>query len=96
MCVTGSPVSPSSFIALMPEHGGRLDVPDEGLVDVVEGHARIVQREQPGVPGEVGAGDVLEHPEAHHADAGDGDAVEPEAVLHRAPPAVAARAGRKR
>ncbi len=55
MWVTGSPVSPSSFMALMPEHGGGLDVAHEGLVDVGERHARIVQREQAGVAGEVPA-----------------------------------------
>ena len=45
-----------------------------------------MQRQQAGVAGQVGARDLLEHAEAHHADAGDGHAVEPQAVAHEAAP----------
>ncbi len=82
------------------QHGGRLDVPHEGLVDVGERHVGIVQGEEAGVPRQDGAGDVLVHAETDHADAGDGDAVELESPPHAAPPVVVVpavcAAGRKR
>ena len=95
------PGQPELLHGLDPEHRRRLDVADEGLVDVGQRHAGVVQGEQPGVAGQVRARDVLAHAEAHHADAGHGDAVEAQAVLHDALPAAsvalaAARAGRKR
>ena len=94
MCVTGQPGESELLHGLDAEHRGGLDVSHEGLVDVGEGHARIVEREQPGVPGQVRTGDVLEHAEADHADAGHGHVVELEAVLHAAPPVDAVPAGR--
>ena len=53
MCVTGSPVSPSSFIAFTPIIDARRDVAHHRLVDVGQRHARVVQREQPGVARDV-------------------------------------------
>ena len=98
MWVTGSPVSPNSFIALMPNMDARLDVTDECLVDIGQGHAGIVQREQSGIAGQMSTRDVAVHAEADHADPGHGDAFEAQAPPHDPDPVVSVRgaAGRKR
>jgi len=68
------------------QHRCWLDVADERLVDVGQGQSGIVQRQEPGIAGEVRARRVLEHAEADHADPGHGDTVETQAVLHAAVP----------
>ena len=80
------PGQPELLHGLDAEHGGGLDVAHEGLVDVGERHVGIVQGEEAGVAGQVRAGDVLVHAEADHADAGDGHAVELQAVAAHAAP----------
>jgi hypothetical protein len=68
------------------QHRCRLDVADERLVDVGQGQSGVVQRQQPGIAGQVCARRVLEHAEADHADTRHCDAVETQAVLHAAWP----------
>ena len=76
MWVTGRPVRPSSFMALMPSIDAGLDVADEGLVDVGQRDAGVVQGEQAGVAGQLGGAAVRVVAEPDHADAGDGGALD--------------------
>ena len=82
MCVTGRPGEPELLHRLDADHVRELDVADEGFVDVGERHVGVVQREQAGVAGEMQDRPILEHAERHHADAGDGDALELQSAPH--------------
>ncbi len=81
---------------LHADHRPRRDVAHHRLVDVGQGHARVVQREQPGIASDVHERDVTQVGEAHHPDAGDRDALELQTRASSAAPLRALPTGRNR
>ena len=97
MWVTGSPVSPSSFMALMPSMEAGWMYPTKASSTSAKVMPASWRANNPASRARWAPG-FPEHAEAHHADTGDGHGVEAESLAHDAAPLVdaAPSTGRKR